>query len=262
MSRRAVILFLCSVLAFFAGLDFMLWHIDYAGVVRYTLDYADLQAHAVPAPDGIRYEPGTYALRMYTVTIGADGLRAVPESRGGACRIAFVGDSIVFGMGSDISFVDLLAPDIDATVINAGIPGYGVENVAAELDSIAADGYVWLAFRNDSEPPLVYARPSGSIPPALLLYRDYLNPPPAPPLRPDYFREHAAPILTRADVLVFAFDGLPLSDIAAEYGAHRIPNYHYAVSKYDGHANERGNAEVADSMRDAVAAFVERTCHN
>lgn len=242
------------------ALDFLLWKTDPHGAIRYLWDYYHLQQHALPSPHGLLYEPGTYRLNMYTVTIGIDGFRAVPTNAGGSCRIAFIGDSMVFGMGSDVSFVDLLAGDMPADVINAAQPGYNIDNIARVPESVPADGYVYLAFFNDSEPPLRWELPSGYPPPALFLYRDYLTSPGGLPVEEDYFEYRAADLFSREDVLVFAFEGLPLTDIAAAHGAVVIPLYTQLVSRYDGHPSPEGAAEIADSMRLAVAVFVEQQC--
>jgi hypothetical protein len=244
-------------------LDFLLYHIDPTGVVAYYADFSDLQSHSMPAPDGARYTPGTYHFRKYTVTIGLEGFRAVPESRGGDCRIAFLGDSVTFGMGSDISFVDLLAPDINATVVNAGIPGYSAANVLSELGTIPADGYVWLIVANDDDPRAVWRRSAGELPSATALYLSWLFPfEETAAVNESRFTNDADKILARDDVLSFVFAGQRLTKLVQErYPQVRlIAPYTGFVSHYDRHADPVGARQIADAMRPYVLAFVKQQC--
>lgn len=259
--RRRMLYGLTLLILFVAGLDFLLWHLDPSGIVRYWLDYNDLQSHALPAPDGLRYVPGHYRFRTYEVTIGLDGFRAVPSNQGGACRIVFIGDSVTFAQSSSLSFVEILAADLPATVINAGIPGYNIGNILPLVEALPADGYIYTVFFNDAYPPITWKPTQDTPPPALVLYRDlYLTPLAFPPIDPAAYAQQAAPLIQRDDVLTFAFDGQALTDIAAQTGAQRIPMYTRTASRFDGHASAAGNTEIAAAMRPAVLDFVARRC--
>jgi hypothetical protein len=260
--RRALISILAMIVLTMFLVDFFLWKVDPQGVVRYFQDYTALQLHALPAPDGLRYTPGTHRFTAHSVTIGLDGFRSVPTNRGGCCRITFIGDSVTFGMGANVSYVDLLAPDIEATVINTGIPGYNIENIALMPDIIEADGYIYLVVQNDADPPAVWRLPSGYVQPALSLYLAYLIPSGGSATMPDeaYFRQHAEPLLARDDVLTFAFEGAGLTDTARSLGVHVIPMYTSTASQFDAHPNPQGAAQIADAMRGAVVGFAARQC--
>lgn len=258
---------IAGLLSFFVFLwlfDFILWKVDPAGLMTLYYDRYDLQTHALPSPDGQRYIPGVYRLRTYTAVIGLDGFRAVPESRGGPCRIAFVGDSVTFGMGTEKSFVDFLAPDIDATVINAGNPAYNIENVREEMDAVDADGYIYLIFYNDDLPRVTWGIPAGHIPYALPAYVEYWNSDGWLPPNLPMFRRNLAPIVARDDVLAFSFDGVPLSDtVKAEFPAVKlITMYQENVSHVDGHPNLKSTKLIADEMRDEVIPFTRRVCES
>lgn len=257
---RLVTLSLGTILLTIFFIDQALWKVDPSGVVRYFHDHTALYSHSLPAPDGLRYTPGTHQFNQYRVTIGLDGFRAVPSNRGGECRIAFIGDSVTFGMGSDVSFVDVLATDIDAYVLNAGIPGYNIENIRLIPDLIEADGYIYLVVQNDGDPPLRWVSPSGKMPPATMLYLDTLTSSGPAPITDDYFQQYAVPLLSREDVLAFAFEGMGLTNTARELGAIVIPAYTGYVSKFDVHPNPEGAQQIAATMHNEVMRFVERQC--
>jgi hypothetical protein len=254
---RHILIYILLCIAFpLLLLDFLLYYFDPAGVVAYYADFADLQSHSLPAPDGARY-------RRYSVTIGLDGFRAILNNRGGQCRIAFLGDSVTFGMGADISFVDLLAPNIDATMINAGIPGYSAANVLAELDTIPADGYVWLIVANDDEPRAVWRESAGGLPSATALYLSWLFPfEETAAVNESRFTNDADKILARDDVLSFVFAGQRLTKLAQErYPQVRlIPPYTGVVSHYDRHPSPEGARQIADHLRPYVLSFVQQKC--
>lgn len=260
-TRHAILYGLTVTVCILAGLDSLFWRVDPAGKVRYLWDYYHLQQHAIPVPHGLVYIPGTYALNLYTVKIDENGFRAVQGSKSGDCTIAFIGDSLTFGIGSDTTFADLLAPDIPARVINAGIPGYNIDNIVRVPDSVPADGYVWLSFFNDGDAPLVWSIPDTPPPPALKLYFDYYFPAgsgAAP--NADHFRQAGAALMSRGDVLIFAFEDMPLSDIVAEHDGHLIPYYTSMASTFDGHPDETGHTQIAAAMHDAVLVFTEKQC--
>lgn len=262
--RNLLIVLLCIALPVLLMEPF-LRAIDPVGIYSYFADYEALAALSLPAPDGMRFAAGVHRFSMYTATIGKDGLRVVSGNRGGACQIAFVGDSVVFGMGSDVSFVDMLAPEINATVINAGIPGYSAGNVARSIDMIPAEGYVWLIIQNDDDPPARWTRPTGGgMPSATTLYLGYWFPGTyaLPERNEPRFIEMAAPVLSRSDVLAFVFDHQALTDVVRrEFPQVRvIPHYTGHVSRFDAHPDRRGAQQIADAMREQVAAFVAKRC--
>lgn len=257
--RHRLIYALVSILMTIWLIDVLLWKIDPNGVARYFADWRTLQSYATPVFDGYRYAPDTIPMIQYTAVIDENGFRAVPASRRAACRVVFIGDSLTFGMGSDETFVTLLAPDIDATVINAGLPSYNIENIVKVVAAVPADGYVWLVFANDDQPPARWQPVFGPMTPAIILYRDILNYAP-PTARPVYFETHAADLLARADMLAVAFEGFNLASQIQAQGGVIISPYTHIVSPYDGHPSAAGHQQIADDMHDAVLAFTARQC--
>lgn len=257
---------LCVFIFALIALDTMLWKIDPSGVVRYYHDFDALASLMVPSPDGIRYMPGQYAFTQYSLTITSEGFRSVPDNQGGACRIAFVGDSVTFGMGASDqdTFVNLLAPGIDATVINAALPAYSAGNVALLVDALPADGYVWLIIQNDDDKPMKYQRPSGGkLPSATVLYLGYFFPGEgAVPKDEGRFVDMSAEILARDDVMAFVFEAQKLTDVVQREfpQVNVIPYYTSSVSRFDAHPSAKGHSEIADSIRGQVATFVAQRC--
>lgn len=89
------------------------------------------------------------------------------EPEDGVLRIALVGDSFAFGSGVD--WEDTLGVRLEfalaslgqrAVVLNCGVPGYNIGNVAANVEAYVLgfqpDIVVYLAFANDVDPPLHY----------------------------------------------------------------------------------------------------------
>lgn len=258
---RGVIGALVGLVATLFALDAALLYGDPAGVVAYHADFNALQAQSIPSPDGYRYTPGTHCFRTYCVTIGLDGLRAVPGSVSSACKIVFLGDSVTFGMGANRSYVDVLAPELPAEVVNAGLPGYSAVNVAALATAIPAEGYVWLIINNDDDPAYTWERGSGQMPSALTLYLGWLFPGDVGTSPdPAAFVRYAAPLLARDDVLAFAFAGHRLTEEAQGMGAHVIPFYRSTLSRADAHPDDAGAGELAGMVRDRVVDFVQERC--
>lgn len=103
------------------------------------------------------------------VKINSHGFRGpeFSEPLTGVLRIALVGDSFAFGSG--VNWEDTLGVQLElalaargqrATVFNCGVPGYNIGNVASSLEAyvlgLQPDIVVYLAFANDTDPPLQY----------------------------------------------------------------------------------------------------------
>lgn len=271
--RKRPVYALLSTLACILMLEGLLRIFDPSGVLSYAHDFfIELAGNSLYSYDGLRYPPGVYYLDTYTLVIGLDGLRQVPESNHSDCRIAFIGDSVTFGMGSDMSFVNLLAPDIPAETINAGIPGYNIDNIARQIEMIPADGYIYTAVGNDADKSGWY--PGHSAKPemewAIRLYlqfytEQWLQSFKTPDLA--HYKEVTGQMLARSDVIAFTFD-LPDSNpyntvyaaIEGYPNVYRIPMWTHNISQADSHPNEQGHAEIAIAMHDDVVTFAGQRC--
>ena len=122
------------------------------------------------APDPrIRYElVPNYVSPLRDVEINSRGMRnrpVEPAKPSGVCRVACIGDSVAFGMGTPRDHFSVqLEKRLNASappgapafeVLNFGVPGYNVEQVAATLEKRAAafdpDLVVYLYCLNDPQ---------------------------------------------------------------------------------------------------------------
>jgi len=238
--------------------------VDPLGMWAYYADFAYLQRLSIPYADGFRYKTGNYRFNTYNLRITTEGLRYVVPNDS-ACQIAFVGDSVAFGMGANTSFVNILAEDVGLNAVNYGIPAYSAENIAEVIANNDADGYVWLIISNDGDPARRYQAPSNKLLFASEFYGSYLlnrHYKSSPPNNADNFMSHAAPLLARDDVLTFAFEGAYLTDTAqvAYPNVIAIPLPTGSVSRFDPHPAEQGHIEIASAMNSHVREFVARVC--
>lgn len=261
---------LFSILAVFAitllFIEAMLYNLDPMGIVTMRQDSNRLTELSTGSVDGWRLIPGQHRFRRYNVVVGIDGFRTVPETQVTDCRIAFIGDSVTYGFGSNTTFVNILAADLpNVTLHNWGVPGYGISNIAALMAfEPVMNGYIWLIYENDAEPRRRFAPKPPPLQPAILEYLSvriiHSNPPPPDPA--EGFTTVADELLARDDVLAFALNGRYLTDvIQARYPqVVIIPDYRDYSSPVDNHPSESGHAQLADSMRETVVEFTERIC--
>lgn len=260
---RRILYIIAAFIGILLLLDALLWWIDPYGIVTLWKDAGAMVDTAHAAPDGWRYTPGVHEFITYSVVIDTDGFRAVPESNQGDCQIAVLGDSVAYGMGSSVSFVNLLAPDIPAQVVNRALPGYSAANILALLDTLDADGYVWLIIQNDDEPFSTFAPHYHPLQPALVEYFSFRAQPVPTPRPIAWFTQPADQIMARGDVLSFAFAGAYLTEVAHErYGTTIIPPYTSFVSGVDYHPDPEGHRQIANAMRPYIVDFVGRTCED
>lgn len=265
MTRRVLILLIAIVITVPLAINAMLYYLDPLGIVIYAHDLNALFHVSEPDKTGIRFLTGRYAFRGYTATIGHDGLRIVPDTAFTHCTIATIGDSVTFGMGVEDyeTFTNIFAQTFkDVHWINAGIPGYSALNVREQINTIAADGYLWLIINNDDEPFRRYF--GGRIhnaPFAITQYLTWQRETPIP-VNTERFDSGAQTILSHDDVLAFAFADISLTDhIEQTYPqVITIPLYTEVVSRADPHPNAAGHDQIATALYPYVSEFVEDIC--
>lgn len=257
---------------------FVLRLIDPLGIRRYHADL-DLMFQGTE-PDELRgwiQKPGTYHLSDSTATVLKEG-RFTPETNTSApCTIAAIGDSITFGHGVDDQdvWVNSLARRYpQAHFINAGVTGYNIENVQAVLETLEADGYIYVIAGNDAEPMLVWSEDWVSPPsyPAMALYIRHIlistheqstlkNPAPAPP---DYdaFDAHLEEILGY-NVQAFVFDDPWTLDL---HVSETFPQVKVLISVTsvnswaDPHADAVGHQQIAEQMIPYLSDWITQVC--
>lgn len=238
--------------------------VDPLGLTRYFTDlHYHVESLVEDEPLGIHPQGGQYRMSDWTLTVRADGLRAVPDSRGTDCTVAFVGDSIAFGWGVDdvATFANLWAIDHPSHhVINGAMGGYNIEQVVNRIKNIEADAYIYLVVRNDDELPYEI----GVVPlvPSLYLYagRSSITSSSGNTESIENFEEILEQLVEREDVIIFGFEGWNLSDKVAEAGGEVIPLYTDRISTVDDHPTAIGHREIYDAMRDAAETHVSQLC--
>lgn len=269
-ARRHIIGILISILIFVFSTEFLLSTFDPLGINRYEEDLHRYFNHVVDGNGLVVLPDGELHFANWKATI-EDGAR-VTATQPGNCHIAFMGDSVTFGLGvndSDV-WVNLLArsyakqthPDVE--IHNYAYPGYNAGNLSAAFQRIEADGYVYFVIENDSEPPLQPRAPRPA--PHLwtlqryvlflaLMYR-HAN---YQPLVTDEFKSFLEQL--PENTLVIGFKGEVLAGYAAEHhGAILVEPYTERVSMADGHANAAGNRQIYAAVQPYVEAFIRRIC--
>lgn len=254
----ALLTLLCMELVFRA--------VDPWGVASYAQDGFTLRQHYVSDPER-RYilTDGPIALKTWTATI-INGTRRVPDSASTGCRIAFVGDSVTFGLGVEDreTFVNLVSRQYPEIVfVNTGISGYNVADVARVVDAVPAQGYVYLLSNNDGDAPFTPSE-TGELRTVLLGYLQFVlkrfdQPVVSASESPDWIVS-SLNALNRADVFIVGYPN-PFTDYAsALVPVTIIPSYTETISTADGHPNTTGHQELADSLTPLIASLVGKVC--
>jgi hypothetical protein len=254
--RRLIIYILITFLLVILGMEGLFRLTDPFGLQR-AIDDLRLYYAALVWDNGLYMLPdGKYRFSNWTARM-VNGARwtASPASD---CTIAFVGDSVTFGLGVDDSavWVNRLAMHYpDVTMLNKGLPGYNSSDVRASIERTVADGYVYLIFDNDSDAPLQMRRKSYWLYSALQHNIFLLTVSEKPRIATETFLADIAALPD--NVLLLGFEGEPLA-IAAN--AHRIPRYTAQISRADVHADRHGNQQIADAMLPFLEPFITRIC--
>ncbi len=265
--RRTIVIALINIIALVLGMEIILRVIDPWGALALRDNIITLHDNMIWTEDRNRLPAGVYTFPNFSVTILDDGTRLVPDAIDHDCTIAIVGDSIAWGHGADddTQWINLVAQQVDARIINAAMTGYNSTDVLRTIDDVDADGYVYLVFRNDAAERL---QPYWHLQDlsALGVYRWWLDQRwDRFALRYNYAAQYRGidrflddiEAMSRDDVLLMGFEGDVLA-IAA--GAILIPPYTSVVSVVDPHADVIGNRQLADAALPVVAEFVEAIC--
>src|SRR5688572_6915252 len=92
-------------------LETLLRFVDPWGAVTYFTAGGPTLDLYIPYGERDVLPAGVYSFPIWTAHINPDHTRLVPDNAAGNCRIAFVGDSVTFGLGVDDAetWVNLLA---------------------------------------------------------------------------------------------------------------------------------------------------------
>jgi hypothetical protein len=265
--RRAVVAVLISLL-FLVALFEVYLRSDPFGVYRYSDDMAILFNRFVYTPGRvITYKPGVVTFSNWQMTTLPDGSRAVPGTNTAAtCKVVLLGDSVTFawGVNDAETWPSLVARQLPSVhLINTGSPGYSIYEVAATMDAVPAEGYVYLLVNNDSVRP----RYRGATPiptPFRSTIQTHLE-------FPLYMQGAEAEFdaafyatlerMIAAGVSVVAFDVGKSKALAVRYPAVRlIPFYTSRISQADAHADAVGNRQLTATMLPIVTELAATRC--
>lgn len=268
--KRRLIFLLSMILASVFALDALLRYADPLGIVRYTNDSALWISLVTPDPNRYYHiAVGSLHLSNWTLTINADGTRAVPATTINApCTVVTIGDSQTFAMGvSDVdTWPNLFARRYPAVhIVNAGLPGTNADDALLNIQAFSnADGYLYLLSENDADaPPPLGNWHMGEDRPALALYWTYLHAAPygAGATR-DTLWQTLDTIAANPRVQIVAYrGGTMVGEAAARYPALvLVPMYKGVISVIDKHANVAGNVETTDALESVFAKFISKVC--
>jgi hypothetical protein len=170
---------------------------------------------------------------------------------------------VTFGLGvsDDATWANLVARELpDVHIVNAGVPAYNVWNVAATVERVKADGYLYLVIDNDDEPEPrwreVGKRGNTWAIQTYLYVLEFRAGEPYSPLQGA--RVTFAKLAHSSGVQAVAFEGSQLArDVP---GVAYIPMYTKRISRVDAHADVEGNAQVAASILPIVRKLAATRC--
>lgn len=262
--RRKILYVLISSLVIIAGLECLMRVFDPLGVQAYYQWLSFVINEREYHPTGYTLPEGVYDIAGYDVTIDGNGNRMLPMRPDADCRIAFIGDSVTFGIGvgdTDTFVYQLAQAFPDVQFVNTAKAGYDNENISLSADYFDADAYIYMIVRNDATSATVYypARMDNSI-----ALRNHLH----------FFRgrswvyahlyeqyEQTLYNLALHDVLYFGFEPSAATEIASKHVDVIMMPELPRVSVADSHPNAHGHDIITDELFPYVAALVDSNCN-
>jgi lysophospholipase L1-like esterase len=255
-------------------LEILLRVFDPWGAITYFTDGNTVSSLYIPVGRRDVLPQGQYRYPTWTATIRSDYTRYVPDNGRGACRVAFVGDSVTFGLGVNDAetWVNLLARQHpEWTVINAGISGYNSYGVRLTIEATTADVYVYLISPNDAELQLFHTDIASSrgYQSALKIYwrvwqiqRQGYEHPPQIVGSERRFDSDLAALAQIENLLIVGFTDDPLAQSAHTQfpDVIMIPPYTERISFADPHPSVSGHQQIADAIESAVIEYVQGHC--
>jgi hypothetical protein len=264
--RRAVVAVLLTFLTTVALIEGGVRLLDPFGVGRYEADQRILYGVMQPDPSrNVVYRPGIVAFSNFSMTTLPDHTRAVPATATDGCTIAFLGDSVTLGWGVNDAdtWVNLVARELPGVrVVNTGVAGYSIYDVAATMEAVKADGYFYLLIGNDNR----RMRFTGAALPAdtrsaMQRNLEYFTLASVPdPVFDDEFYAAMGKMVDQG-VTVAAFDAPAGREAAKRYPVTLIPMYADRLSFVDRHADAEGNRQIAASILPIVKELAESVCN-
>lgn len=272
--RRGLLLAVIGLVGAVMLLEVLLRLFDPWGAVAYfTAGGPPITAYI---PYGERYvlPAGEYSFLRWTAHITANHSRVVPDNAAGNCRIAFVGDSVTFGLGVDdgATWVNLVAAQHPAwDVVNASVPGYNSYGARLTIADTPADGYVYLISANDAETQAFFpdVKPREGYRFALQIYwrvwqiqRNGYEHPPQIIYGRRRFDTDLLVIARWPNVLVVGFAGDTLAESASAQVSSVVllPHYSGRISIADPHPDAAGHQQIAMALGPHLEAIASSWC--
>lgn len=271
-SRLNVIVLLCSTIISILALEIVLRVIDPLGAWVHATDSNDIIFKNGVYDENVGYliNSGKYERRGWTVTIGEDGWReVVTNPQTSQCTIATIGDSVTFGWGIDDEDIwpNLMANEYrDVKFINRSLAGYNSSNIRGVVETVDADGFIYLAVGNDNQPPI-----SGTSfwQPALdatgiSVYVEYATRKTEQRALWELFEEDMQVILGYQPLVFTFYD--PANDVTKWLEDHYpevvvINIWTHSVSIADGHPDALGHMQIAEQMYSHVGLWLGEVCN-
>jgi hypothetical protein len=274
MIRRGIVKIIIAIISSVFLLEILLRLIDPWGAVTYFTAGGPTLDLYIPYNERDVLPAGEYHFSTWTTHINPDHTRLVPDNDAGNCRIAFVGDSVTFGLGVDDAetWVNLLAMNHPAwDVVNAGVAGYNSYAVRLTIADTSADAYIYLITNNDAEYQLFHpvVEPRRGYQPALQIYwrvwqihrQGYEHPPQMLGSQRRFDRDIAV-LAEDTDVLSVGFANDDLAQSAYEQypSVILLPAYTATISFADPHPNAVGHQQIAAALDPFVTEYVQAQC--
>ena len=255
-------------------LEMLLRFIDPWGAVTYFTAGGPTLDLYIPYGERDVLPAGDYRFPTWTAHINPDHTRYVPDNGVGDCRVAFVGDSVTFGLGVNDAetWVNLLAANHPAwDMVNAGVAGYNSLAVRFTIADTPADVYIYLITDNDAAFQLFHpvVTPQRGYQPALQIYwrvwqiqrQGYEFPQQMIGSVRRFDRDIAA-LSEQTQVLVVGFADDELAQSAHEQypAVVLLPKYTETISFADPHPNIAGHQQIAAVIDPFVTAHVQSQC--
>jgi hypothetical protein len=255
-------------------LEMLLRLTDPWGAVRYFTATGPTLDLYIPYGERDVLPAGDYHFSSWSAHINPDHSRFVPDNGAGNCKLAFVGDSVTFGLGVNDAetWVNLIAshhPEWNA--INSGVAGYNSYAVRLTIADTPADMYIYLITNNDADLQLFHpvVEPHHTYHLALQIYwRTWQIQQQAyerPPEMIGSGRRFDRDILTLSShenilILGFANDELAQSAHDLSPSVILVPPYTEPISFADPHPNQAGHRQIADTIDPFITEYSRAFC--
>lgn len=257
---KKIIVLLASVAISILLLEGFLYFVDPWGAVEH---YKSLnRVYALLQGNPYTVKPGSHVITSrWSIDIDENGRRVVRNTNPAATRsLAFLGDSVVFGFGSDVNFVDLIAQKCpQVRMINAGQVGYGIIDIYRARHMVDADRYVYLITDNDAEDSWGNGWGVADLS-AIRIYVEVwksltASPAAAASSASNGYNYEAyvrifIDLARRMDALIIGFEGDALPQALVRNGVNVvvIPKYKKGISRSDPHPNAESHQYLADQI--------------